>query len=102
MPRIKDIIIDSILSVRRKMNPYFRKNIFELFGFDFILDEEFRIWLLEINTNPYLGTPNDEMKILVPNMMEDLVSIVVDSSHVPNKKPTRDENRFELIYREEN
>jgi hypothetical protein len=27
---------------------------------------------------------------------------VVDSSHVPNKKPTRDENRFELIYREEN
>jgi hypothetical protein len=66
MPRIKDIIIDSILSVRKKMNPNYRKGVFELFGFDFILDEEFRLWLLEINTNPYLGTPNSEMKVLVP------------------------------------
>jgi D-alanine-D-alanine ligase-like ATP-grasp enzyme len=39
------------------MNPNYRKNIFELFGFDFLLDEEFRLWLLEINTNPFLGTP---------------------------------------------
>lgn len=61
MPRIKDIIIDSFLSVRTKMNPNRRKNMFELFGFDFLLDEDFRIWLIEINTNPYLGTPNKEM-----------------------------------------
>lgn len=50
-----------------------RKNVFELFGFDFLMDEELRIWLLEINTNPYLGCPNDEMKVLVPAMMEDLL-----------------------------
>jgi len=50
-----------------------RKNVFELFGFDFIMDEELRLWLLEINTNPYLGCPNNEMKKLVPDMMEDLM-----------------------------
>jgi hypothetical protein len=61
IPRMKDIIIDSFLSVRHKMNPNKRKNCFELFGFDFLIDEEFRIWLIEINTNPFLGTPNKDM-----------------------------------------
>lgn len=66
MPRVKDIMIDSFLSVRRKMNPNNRKHMFELFGFDFVLDEDFRLWLLEINTNPFLGTPNKFMEGLVP------------------------------------
>ena len=102
MPRIKDIIIDSILSVRKKMNPNYRKNVFELFGFDFIMDEEFRLWLLEINTNPFLGTPNNQMKILVPQMMEDLIQLVVDPVFKPQKAPDTSKNGFELIYREEN
>lgn len=72
MTRIKDIVIDTFLSVRRKMNPNNRKYCFELFGFDFLLDEDFRVWLLEVNTNPFLGTPNAYMKELVPNMIEDL------------------------------
>lgn len=104
IPRIKDIIIDSFLSQRKKINPNWRRNVFELFGFDFLMDEEFRLWLLEINTNPYLGCPNDEMKILVPAMMEDLVQIVVDPINKPSKtlKPANTENRFELIFRDEN
>jgi D-alanine-D-alanine ligase-like ATP-grasp enzyme len=48
------------------MNPNKRKNCFELFGFDFLLDEDFRLWLIEINTNPFLGTPNKDMVVLVP------------------------------------
>lgn len=72
MTRVKDIIIDTFLSVRTKMNPNSRKFCFELFGFDFLLDEDFRVWLLEVNTNPFLGTPNDYMKELVPTMVEDM------------------------------
>lgn len=49
------------MSVRYKMNPNRRKQCFELFGFDFLVDEDFRSWLIEINTNPYLGTPNKDM-----------------------------------------
>lgn len=100
---MKDIIIDSFLSVRRKLNPNQRRNVFELFGFDFLIDEEFRFWLLEVNTNPYLGTPNDDMRKLVPNMMEHLCQLVVDPITVPDKVPTEaGPNLFELIYREEN
>jgi hypothetical protein len=75
---MKDLIIDSFLSVRHKMNPNKRKNAFELFGFDFLIDEDFRIWLIEINTNPFLGTPNKDMIKLVPQMINDMVKIVID------------------------
>lgn len=103
MPRMKDIIIDCFLSVRHKMNPNNRKNCFEVFGFDFLLDEDFRIWLIEINTNPYLGAPNKDMKILVPQMIDDAIKIAVDPVCKPKKKTENyDQNGFELIYREEN
>ena len=102
LPRMKDIIIDSFLSVRRKMNPNNRKGCFELFGFDFLMDEEFRLWLLEINTNPFLGTPNDDMRVLVRTMMEDMVRLVIDPVCKPKNQPVERESGFELIYREEN
>lgn len=103
MPRMKDIIIDVFLSVRHKMNPNNRKNCFEVFGFDFLLDEDFRIWLIEVNTNPFLGVPNKDMKVLVPQMVDDAIKIAVDPVCKPKKKTENyDQNGFELIYREEN
>ena len=103
MPRIKDIIIDSFLSVRYKMNPNKRKHCFELFGFDFLLDEDFRLWLIEINTNPFLGTPNKDMVKLVPQMIEDMLKIAVDPICKPQiRPPNYEKNGFELLYREEN
>ena len=52
---MKDIVIDVFLSVITQVNPNKRKNNFELFGFDFMIDEDFRVWLIEVNSNPYLG-----------------------------------------------
>eukprot|EP00349_Pseudokeronopsis_sp_Brazil_P002833 CAMPEP_0202975280 /NCGR_PEP_ID=MMETSP1396-20130829/67708_1 /ASSEMBLY_ACC=CAM_ASM_000872 /TAXON_ID= /ORGANISM="Pseudokeronopsis sp., Strain Brazil" /LENGTH=61 /DNA_ID=CAMNT_0049710585 /DNA_START=1 /DNA_END=183 /DNA_ORIENTATION=- len=55
---MKDLIIDSVNAVKAALNPNKRKNVFELFGYDFLIDEDFRLWLIEINTNPYFGVPN--------------------------------------------
>ena len=102
MPRMKDIIIDSFLCVRNKMNPNKRKNAFELFGFDFLLDEDFRIWLIEINYNPFLGCPNAYMKALMPKMINDMLKIVLDPYLSPKNEVDKDrENDYELLYREE-
>lgn len=101
LPRIKDIIIDTFLCVKKKMNSNNRENCFELFGFDFLLDEDFRIWLIECNYNPFLGTPNEYMKKLVPNMIEDMLKIVLDPVLKPKSVPdTERENEFELIYQD--
>ena len=85
------------------MNPNHRSNVYELFGFDFLLDEDFRIWLIEVNYNPYLGTPNEYMKNLVPRMINDMLKIVLDPVIPPQTEhePER-ENDFELIYRDAN
>ena len=42
----------SLKSAIHKINKYKRKNCFEIFGYDFIIDENFKVWLIEINTNP--------------------------------------------------
>ena len=49
------IVRITALSVRRKINREFRKNCFEVFGFDFMLDRECKPWLIEVNTNPSLA-----------------------------------------------
>jgi hypothetical protein len=98
--RMKDIMIDSFLSVRHKMNPNKRRNVFELFGFDYMIDEDFRIWLIEINTNPFLGTPNADMQQLVPKMINELIAKVVDPKCEPEIDPEVKNDGFELIYKE--
>ena len=88
--RIKDLMIDTYLSVKQQLNPNSRKNCFELFGFDFMIDEDLRVWLIEVNTNPYLGIPNKYIDGLLPKMINDLCEICIDPHLAPaNKLPAR-------------
>lgn len=38
----------------RKLNEYNRRFVFEIFGYDFLIDENGYPWLVEVNTNPCL------------------------------------------------
>jgi hypothetical protein len=76
--RMKDIMIDTYLSVRDEVNSAGRDNCFELLGFDFLVDEDLRLWLLEVNVNPYLGIPNSYIEGLLPKMLHDLFGLVLD------------------------
>ena len=98
MKRIKDLSLDVYLSVRKTINPHNRKNCFEFFGFDFLIDEDFRVWLIEVNTNPYLGVPNEYIKVLLPNMIDDLMNIVLDPVFKPDNPDIKPTNKFELLY----
>ena len=82
------------------MNPNKRKGCFELFGFDFIIDEDFRVWLLEVNSNPYLGMPNKYIEELLPKMLDDMMKIVVDPIFEPKTVTSDKPNDFEILYRE--
>ena len=46
----------SALSVQDMVNN--RKNSFEFFGYDFMVDEELRVWLIEVNSSPSMDTKN--------------------------------------------
>jgi len=38
-----------------------------------MIDEDFRVWLIEINSNPYIGTPSKFTKELVPKMIDEML-----------------------------
>ena len=53
-PKICNIIKIAFNSVKDKINLLKRTNCFELFGCDFLIDEKYNPFLIEINTNPGL------------------------------------------------
>jgi len=65
-------------AVKKKIDPHRRKHCFELFGYDFILDEDFNVWLIEVNTNPCIEESSVLLKMLLPRMIEDMLRITVD------------------------
>mgnify|MGYP002626449802 CR=1 FL=1 len=51
---------------------------FELFGYDFIVDNEYNPWLLEINNNPGLSISSPVIAKIIPRMMDDAFRLTID------------------------
>ena len=77
-PKIVKIIAYSANASKNKINILSRKNCFEIFGYDFILDKNFEPFLLEINTNPGLEESSPLIKMLVPRMIDDAFRLTID------------------------
>jgi hypothetical protein len=100
---MKDLALDCYMSCKNVLDPSKRKNSFELFGFDFMIDEDFRVWLIEVNTNPYIGIHNQGMKHILPEMLQSLFKIVLDPVFETNLTQNEIENpsegtHFDLLY----
>jgi hypothetical protein len=90
IPQIKDLIVKSMYAVRKKLDPHRRKHTFELFGYDFILDEDFNVWLIEVNTNPCIEESSELLKVFLARMIEDLLKITVfPRIHKKGRGPAR-------------
>ena len=50
-----------------------------MFGYDFILDEDFNVWLIEVNTNPCIEESSSILKIYLPRMIDDMLKLSVDT-----------------------
>ncbi len=53
-PKMKKIATDIIHASALNIDPDRRVNNFEVFGLDFMIDEKYDVWLIEVNTNPCL------------------------------------------------
>jgi len=78
MEKIKEIICITMRSVKDKINKNNRNYQFEIFGYDFMLDEDFNVFLIEINTNPGLEESSPWIKIIVPRMLDDALRLTLD------------------------
>ena len=53
------------------------KHCFELYGYDILLDEKCKPWLIEINASPSLTTNSEGDKKLKKKLINDILEIVV-------------------------
>ena len=75
---MKSLIMRSVLATRKLIDPSRRRSCFELFGYDFILDEDFNTWLIEVNTNPCIEDSSSILKVFLPRMIDDMIKLTVD------------------------
>lgn len=69
----------SARSVKRKINRLERDNCFEIFGYDFMVDEkECKPWLIEVNTNPCIEESSPLLEQLIPRMLDDAFNLTID------------------------
>ena len=78
IPQIKEIIKLTMRSAKYKINKNRRNYQFEIFGYDFMMDSDFNIFLIEINTNPGLEESSPWIKIIVPRMLDDALRLTID------------------------
>lgn len=69
MNQIRDTIKIVFDATNNILNPFGRKYNFELYGFDFMADENFKIWMLECNAGPSLSESNPFLSSLLHRML---------------------------------
>ena len=69
-----------------------QQHSFELFGFDFLIDNKFKPWIIECNTNPCLEINCSLLARLIPNMLNNVINLTADIIFpTPTKKKAKDE-----------
>ena len=78
MDKFKKIVEVSMKAVKKSININLRIGSFEIFGYDFMIDEELNPYLIEINTNPGLEISSPLISKLIPRMIDDALRLTVD------------------------
>ena len=98
MARIKELINYSLLSVKKKINPNKRQHCFEIFGYDFIIDNKFQVWLIECNTNPCLELSSKLLAKIIPRMIHHAFKLTIDKIFIDKDNPINlEKNVWEYI-----
>lgn len=91
--QIQDSVIKTMLSIEPKVvracqqHVPHRKNCFELFGFDFLIDDTLRPWLLEVNLSPSLVCDTELDLQVKSKVLSDLLNL---ASIRPEQIPVND------------
>lgn len=97
-PKIKKIVLYTLECVQDMVDN--TKNGAELYGYDIMIDEDYKPWLIEINSSPAMDYSTPVTKELVKQVLEDTVKVIVDYNMASKKKRKRvDTGNFTLLYK---
>ncbi|KAL1403316.1 hypothetical protein quinque_010143 [Culex quinquefasciatus] len=78
-PDMKKSILAVVLASTDGMK--MERNMFELYGADFMVTDNFRTMLIEINSSPDLSSSTEVTEVICPAVLEDLVKVVIDNTN---------------------
>ena len=81
--QIKELVSISMKSVKEQLNKNNNSYQFEIFGYDFMLDENFNLFLIEVNTNPGIEESSPWIQIIIPRMLDDALRLTIDQLFYP-------------------
>ncbi|XP_033180278.1 tubulin glycylase 3A-like isoform X1 [Bombus impatiens] len=93
-PGMKQGLVGSLLASQEAMDR--RKNSFELYGADFMVMDDFSVWLIEINSHPDMSYSSKVTTRLCRQVLEDTIKVVIDYREDKNV----DTGEFELAYKQ--
>jgi tubulin polyglutamylase TTLL1 len=70
VPQMKKIAADSIKATYRQLDKFGRHHTFEVFGYDFMVEETQAVKLIEVNTNPCLELSSNYLSRIIPAMID--------------------------------
>lgn len=82
-PRMREIATDAVRSTYLWMDPDESEHNFEVFGLDFMIDSQFGVWLIEVNTNPCLEISSQLLGRIIPTMLENSLRLGLDPLFPP-------------------
>lgn len=80
--RIIDVVTKTLLVAERPINQHGRKflmwrqNCFELYGFDILIDEALKPWLLEVNLSPSMQTESPLDRQIKSNLLAEAMNLI--------------------------
>ncbi|XP_071870312.1 tubulin monoglutamylase TTLL4 [Bombus fervidus] len=101
--KIKDIAIKTVISAEPSLHRAWKRtsmttyNFYQLFGFDVLLDRQYRPWLLEVNDFPSMEPDTPLCKLVKGQLAEDYLNLV--GFHVPDLLNCKELRLLRLIYR---
>lgn len=91
-PGMKKCIIGVMLNGQNRIMG--NKNRFELYGCDYVLDNDYKPWLIEINSNPDLNNTTEVTAQICPEVISDIIKVIID--YPKNKKAST--GKFHRIF----
>ena len=73
----------TIRACYKVLDPYKRSHSFEILGYDFMLDDNFKVYLIESNTNPCLETTCPILHKVITDLVDSGLRLALDPLFPP-------------------
>jgi tubulin monoglycylase TTLL3/8 len=91
-PGMKEAVINTMIATQEVTDS--RKNAFELYGADFMMSDDYKPWLLEVNSSPGMLPSSVEKAKLCAAVIGDTIKVVLDQ----RENSSSETGQFELVY----